>query len=138
MIVIDRAWCEAVVAHLQPVFDEDGSDWTFQWIEARPRALLWEASPTAFVARHPDAGIEDSYGQPASAIPCLDFWVYLDRGGPSEVELSWEGWNHWPEAVTVSGDPETDGRMIAGRLRAHLRLDGGPVNPRDGGSLPEQ
>ena len=55
----DRAWCEAVVAHLQPVFDEDGSDWSFHGIADPPEALLWEASPTAFVARHPDAGIEE-------------------------------------------------------------------------------
>lgn len=123
MTVTDRAWCEAVVTYLHPVFDEDGSDWTFQWIEAPPPALLWEASPAAFVDRHPDAGIEETYGQPAAAIPCLDFWIHLDRGGPSEVELSWEGWGHWPEAVTVSGDPEADGRMIAGLLRAPLRLD---------------
>jgi hypothetical protein len=63
----DRAWCEAVVAHLQPVFDEDGSDWSFHGIADPPEALLWEASPTAFVARHPDAGIEESYGDAARA-----------------------------------------------------------------------
>jgi hypothetical protein len=120
----DRAWFEAVVAHLRPVFDEDGSDWSFHGVADEPSALLWEASPTAFVSRHPDAGIEESYGQPAHAIPCLDFWVYLDRAGPGQVELSWEGWTMPWDPVPISGDGDPDGRMLAERLRAHLRLDG--------------
>jgi hypothetical protein len=120
----DRAWCEEVVAHLQPVFDEDGSDWSFHGVADEPSALLWEASPTAFVSRHPDAGIEESYGQPAHAIPCLDFWVYLDRAGPGQVELRWEGWTMPWDPVPISGDGDPDGRMLAERLRAHLRLDG--------------
>jgi hypothetical protein len=120
----DRAWCETVVAHLQPVFDEDGSDWSFHGVADEPSALLWEASPTAFVSRHPDAGIEESYGQPAHAIPCLDFWIYLDRAAPGRVELSWEGWTMPWDPVPISGDGEPDGRMLAERLRAHLRLDG--------------
>ena len=119
----DRAWCEAVVAHLQPVFDEDGPDWSFHGIADEPSALLWEALPTAFVARHPDAGIEESYGQPVETIPCLDFWIYLDRGGASEVELSWEGWTMPWDPVAISGDGDLDGRMLAQRLREHLRLD---------------
>ena len=121
----DRTWGEAVVGHLQPVFDEDGSDWSFAGISDPPAALLWEASPTAFVARHPDAGIEDSYGQPASAIPCLDFWVYVDQGGPGHVELSWEGWAFPSAPVPVTGDGEQDGVMLAALLRTHLRLDPG-------------
>ena len=36
----DRAWCEAVVAHLQPVFDEDGSDWSFHGIADPPPLLV--------------------------------------------------------------------------------------------------
>ena len=123
MTVTDRAWCEAVVAHLQPVFDEDGSDWSFHGVADEPKALLWEASPTAFVARHPDAGIEDSYGMPAERLICIDFWIYLDRGGPSEVEPSWEGWDGPWDPVRITGDGEADGRMLAARLRAHLRLD---------------
>lgn len=119
---LDRAWCEAVVGHLQPVFDQDGPDWSFHGVADPPSALLWEASPSAFVARHPDAGIEDSYGMPAERLTCIDFWIYLDRGGPLEVELSWEGWNHWPETVTVTGDGAADGAAIAARLRSHLRL----------------
>ena len=119
----DRTWCEAVVGVLQPVFDEDGSDWSFAGISDPPTALLWEASPTAFVARHPDAGIEDAYHQPASAIPCLDYWVYLDQGGPGHVELSWEGWAFPWAPVPITGDGDLDGRMLAALLRAHLRLD---------------
>ena len=123
MTAPDKAWCEAVVAHLQPVFDEDGPDWSFGGIADPPAALLWEALPTAFVARHPDAGIEQSYGQPAAALPCIDFWVYLTDESPGQVRLSWEGWNQWPEAVEITGDGEVDGRMLGARLRAHLRLD---------------
>jgi hypothetical protein len=116
----DQAWCETVVSHLQPVFDEDGSDWSFHGIADPPSALLWEASPTAFVARHPDAGIEESYGEPATSIPCLDFWVYLFDG---LVELSWEGWSNPRDPVAITGDGEEDGRALASMLRAHLRLD---------------
>ena len=119
----DLAWAETVVAHLQPVFDEDGSGWSFHGISDPPVALLWEALPTAFVQRHPDAGIEQSYGQAASAIPCLDFWFYLTQGGPGHVELSWEGWTSPWDPVPITGDGEQDGRMLAARLRAHLRLD---------------
>ena len=116
----DRAWCEAVVAHLQPVFDEDGPDWSFHGIADQPVALLWEASPTAFVARHPDAGIEESYDRPATSIPCIDFWFYLHDG---LVELSWEGWTCPWDPVAVTGDGEEDGRALAAMLREHLRLD---------------
>ncbi len=124
MTAPDRAWCETVVSHLQPVFDEDGSDWSFHGIADPPSALLWEAQPVAFVARHPDAGIEESYGHPATSIPCLDFWLYLDQSGPGVIGLSWVGWD-WPgDPVPVTGDGEQDGRMLAARLRAHLRLDG--------------
>jgi hypothetical protein len=122
---LDRAWCEAVVGHLQPVFDEDGSDWSFTGIPDPPSALLWEASPTAFVARHPDAGIEASYNEPATAIPCLDFWVYLDRANDGHVQLSWEGWTFPWDPIPVTGNGDRDGRMLAALLRAHLRLPPG-------------
>ena len=79
-MTLDRAWAEAVVAHLQPVFDADDPHWWFHGIADPPVALLWEALPTALVTRHPDAHIEESYGQPAAAIPCLDYWFYLDPG----------------------------------------------------------
>lgn len=138
MIGPDRAWCDAVAAHLQPVFDEDGPDWSFHEIADEPSALLWEASPTAFVARHPDAGIEESYGQPAVDIPCLDFWIYLDRSGPGQVELSWEGWTMPWDPVPITGDGDRDGRMLAQRLRAHLRLDERGVRMRDAASRPER
>ena len=123
MSSVDRDWCEAVVSHLQLVFDEDGADWSFHGITDPPTALLWEASPTEFVARHPDARIEESYGRPAAEIPCLDFWIYLDQGGPGHVELSWEGWTAPWDPVAVTGDGEKDGRMLAALLRRHLRLD---------------
>ena len=124
MTSFDRAWCEAVVGRLQPVFDEDGSGWSFAGISDPPSSLLWEAVPTAFVERHPDAGIEAAYGgQAASSIPCLDFWVYLERARPGLVELSWEGWTSPTDPVAVTGDGDHDGRVLAALLRAHLRLD---------------
>jgi hypothetical protein len=68
--------------------------------------------------------------QVASAIPCVDFWIYLTQGGPGHVELSWEGWTSPRDPVPITGDGVQDGRMLADLLRVHLRLD---VNPSDGG-----
>lgn len=119
-MTLDRAWAEAVVAHLQPVFDADGSDWSFQGIGDPPDALLWEARPSAFVERHPGAGIEASYGQPAVAIPCLDFWFYLQS---DVVVLSWEGYGFSQEDYVPLGDGDADGRALATRLAEHLRVD---------------
>lgn len=117
--MLDRRWVHAVVSHLQPVFDADGSGWSFHGVADPPVSLLWEASPTAFVARHPEARIEESYGCPAEEIPCLDFWFYLE---PDAIHLSWEGYPLRESPLVPTGDGDTDGRALATRLAHHLRL----------------
>ncbi|QIK76955.1 hypothetical protein [Nocardioides piscis] len=101
------------------MLDADGSHWSFQGVAESLDSLLWEAVPSAFVERHPGAGIEESYGQPATAIPCLDFWFYLES---DRVVLSWEGYGFVEESHEPSGDGDADGRALAARLAAHLRV----------------
>ncbi|EON23285.1 MULTISPECIES: hypothetical protein [Nocardioides] len=119
-MTLDRGWAEAVVAQLQPVFDADGSGWSFQGITDPPTALLWEAVPASFLARHPDSDIEAANGMPASQIPCLDIWFYLE---PGLVSLSWEGYPQQPAPVVPTGDGDLDGRTLATLLAENLRVD---------------
>lgn len=114
-MIFDRAWAEAVVAHLQPVFDADGPDWSFHGIADPPVALLWEALPTAFAARHPDAGIVSP-----EKIPCLDYWFYLDT---DVVNLSWEGYPLVDPQLVPTGDGDVDGRALASRLAEYLHTE---------------
>ena len=57
---------------------------------------------------------------PASKIPCLDFWFYLEG---DVVSLSWEGYPQGQGQLVPTGDGNVDGRALAIRLAAYLRVD---------------
>ncbi|UUZ61924.1 LOG family protein [Nocardioides sp. B-3] len=119
-VIFDRARAEAVVAHLQPVFDADGSDWSFQGISEPPTALLWEAVPSSFLARHPDSDIEESV-RPASRRDPVPRLLVLPRGWRGLVVVG--GLSAGAGSARVpTGDGAVDGRapgIAAGGLPAH-------------------
>jgi hypothetical protein len=126
---VDLTWRDAVRAVCEPVLAsvDVGFAWNDSVVFDREHpALLWEADPGRFVARHPDCGLEEGYGE-LWPPPCIDYWIYVD---PVEMtaRLSTEGWSRRDETVGLTGDGSQDGRVLADKLGAVLGV--GP--PADG------
>jgi hypothetical protein len=118
----DRAWLEAVVNRLEPIFA--AADVGFVRNQVDESAMLWEADPRRFAERYPDSGIIETYGVDQwPSVHCIDFWFYLDRGLENEIFVSFEGWDAPDRQVAVTGSPATDGDLLATLLATHLRLD---------------
>lgn len=121
-MTLGRAWVDAVIVHLQPVFD--AADVGFECNQVNESAMLWEADPRQFAERYPDSDIIATYGVDQwPSVHCIDFWFYLDRGAEGEVLVSFEGWHSAHGPVAVTGDPDIDGSALAQMLSTHLRLD---------------
>lgn len=122
-MAVDLTWRDAVRAACEPVFA--AADVGFEWNESvafdrEHPALLWEADPARFAARYPDSGIEEAYGEQWPP-PCIDYWVYVDPLVMT-ARLSAEGWSGLNDAVSLTGDGSRDGRVLAAKFGAVLRV----------------
>ncbi|HWM73938.1 MAG TPA: hypothetical protein VNQ53_09365, partial [Nocardioides sp.] len=84
-------------------------------------------SPVRFVERYPDSDLADEVDEPGWPPPCADYWVYVDAPAAA-AELSCEGWGMWLEPIPLSGNGESDGRLLATRFAEILRLSP-PASP---------
>lgn len=128
-MTLDRAWAEAVASQLEPVFI--AAEVGFTRNQVNESAMLWEADPGRFAERYPESEIIETYGEMQwPSVHCIDFWFYLDRGPEDEILVSFEGWDAPYELISVTGDADIDGRVLATRLAKHLRV--GPPDTTDG------
>jgi hypothetical protein len=120
---LDLKWRDAVRAACESVFA--AADVGFAWSDSvtfnpSQPTLLWEADPLRFAARYPDSGLEVGYGEQWPP-PCIDYWIYVDPVKMT-ARLSVEGWSRLYETVDLTGDGSQDGRELAARFGAILRL----------------
>jgi hypothetical protein len=130
---LDRAWAEAVRRWCDPVFAaaDCGFEWNGSGYQRDPdghvHSLLWEAGPELFAERYPDSGVIESYGEENWPPPCIDYWIYVEPT-TGTAELSVEGWSDWRDPIPLSGDGDVDGRTLATRFAAILRVSP-PADP---------
>lgn len=127
----DMHWVEEVCAWCDPVFAAAGVGFVRQ-VQHDARgvaALLWEADPSAFIARYPDSGVEESYGDQWPGVSGIDWWAYVDAEA-AVLSIDVEGWSVPRLMLDLTGRGGLDGMQLAG---AFARLLGVAVKPPTSG-----
>lgn len=123
---LDKGWFDAVFRWCDPVFKHADVGFEGRSVAGGSGntvdAFLWEAQPRRFVARYPDSGLIESYGEEQWAgVPCIDYWIYVEPDH-RRCRVSVEGWNLTEFCVETTGNGNRDGVHLASLVARILQV----------------
>lgn len=120
----DDDWMAVVCGRLDRVFEEANAGFVRSAPQGAPGgpvdSLLWEADAESFLARYPDSGIREAYGDQWPP-PCIDHWVYVSPTS-TQADLSLEGCDPEFTSLPITGNADEDSDRIAHAIAKALDI----------------